>query len=118
MNIKYRAMTLQTCDHHAKPKLVYGIPNFQFTKPNGTFGNKKEGTEQQIVVHLTSFQKCVCSKENYKYRLNEIHYSRGSHLINRETLEVSVNGSLFEKVSFENCLNEKYVALEGSQHII
>jgi hypothetical protein len=92
MNIIYRAMTLKTCDYHEKPKLVYGIPNFQFTKPNGTFGNKKEGTEQQIVVHLTSFTKCVCSKENYQYRLNEVYYTGFSYLINRDTLEISVQG--------------------------
>ncbi len=118
MNVIYRAMTLQTCDFHEKPKLVYGTPEFQFTKPNGTFAIKKEGTEQQIVVHLISFQKCVCSKENYQYRENEVYFSKMSRLINRDTLEISISGSQFLKVSIENCLNEKHVTLEGSQHSI
>ena len=111
-------MTLQTCDYHEKSKLVFGIPVFQFSKPNGIFGSNGKGIQQQIVVQLTSFQKCVCEKENYQYKKDEVYYSSCSYLINRDTLEVSVNGEMFEKVSFEKCLIEGFIPLDGDENNI
>ena len=111
VNITYRAMTLQTCSYHTKPELVYGIPEFQFKKfCVSTFGIKKQGTEQQVVVHLRTFHRGVNEKENYQYKAGEVFFSQTTMLINRDTLEVSVNGSEFEKVSFEKCYQLPYEA--------
>lgn len=90
-------MTLQTCDYHPKPELVYGNIEYNTSKPNGTFGKIIEGTKQQLIVYITHFEMCVCDRTNYMYSKGEMYYSKSSRQINIDTLEVSINGGEYEK---------------------
>lgn len=104
IQIIYRAMTL-----HQKPKLVYGIPEFLASKsPNDN--------KQKMLCYMLSWEKCINEKQNYMYQAGEHYLSRSAIPIQRDSLEVSINGSQFEQISFENCLNDKSHFLVGSQH--